>query len=348
MKQKILLFISINLVFASQALYSQDFSNPGDYMTAISNAQTEMNQKYMAYMSATAHVRRARKIDKMRQQALESIDNSRSKTIDLPIYKGTDNSLRQSSIEYIKFCYNIFNDDYAKILNMEDIAEQSFDEMQAFLLLQEKINEKLDEANGKMKSATDAFAKKYKVNLIETKNDLTEKLDESGKLNHYRNQLYLIYYKCFWEDGEIVKAMNAGKITESEQGRNSLIRFADEGILGLDSLKNFQGDPALAVTCREILKFYKRMAEDAMPKLMDYFLKKENFEKIKKSFEAKSESDRSKKDIDAFNNGVKEINKATDTFNATNKKIDGERKDATNKWDEADKTFAETHMPYYK
>ena len=48
-------------------------------MTAISNAQTEMNQKYMAYMSATAHVRRARKIDKMRQQALESIENSRLK-----------------------------------------------------------------------------------------------------------------------------------------------------------------------------------------------------------------------------------------------------------------------------
>ena len=122
MKQKLFFFTLIILVFISQALHSQDLSNPGDYMTAISNAQTEMNQKYMAYMSATAHVRRARKIDKMRQQALESIENSRFKTIDLPIYKGTDNSLRQSSIDYIKFCYNIFNDDYTKILNIEYIA----------------------------------------------------------------------------------------------------------------------------------------------------------------------------------------------------------------------------------
>ena len=348
MKQKLFHFISIILVFASQALHSQDLSSPDDYMTAISNAQTEMNQKYMAYMSATAHVRRARKIDKMRQQALESIDNSRFKTIDLPIYKGTDNSLRQSSIDYIKFCYNVFNDDYAKILNMEDIAEQSFDEMQAFLLLQEKINEKLDEANDKMKVATDSFAKKYNVNLIESKNDLTEKLDESGKLNHYRNQLYLIYFKCYWEDGEIVKALNAGKITEAEQGRNSLTRFADEGLAGLDSLKNFEGDPALAITCREILKFYKSMAENDMPKQMDYFLKKENFEKIKKSFGAKSGSDRTKKDVDAFNEGVKEINKATATYNATNKKIDGERNDAANKWNDAEKSFADTHMPYYK
>ncbi|MEO8415771.1 MAG: hypothetical protein ABI472_19055, partial [Ginsengibacter sp.] len=58
-----------------------------------------------------------------------SIENSRFKTIDLPIYKGNDNSLRQSSIDYLKFCYNVFNDDYAKILNLEDIEEQSLFEI---------------------------------------------------------------------------------------------------------------------------------------------------------------------------------------------------------------------------
>jgi hypothetical protein len=348
MKQKLFFLVLIILTSIAKTSYAQDLSNPGDYMSAISNAQTEMNQKYMAYMSATAHVRRARKIDKMRQQALESIETSRFKTIDLPIYKGNDNSLRQSSIDYIKFCYNVFNDDYAKILNLEDIAEQSFDEMQAYILLQEKTTEKINEANNKMNEAEHAFAQKYNVNLIETKNDLTEKLDESGKLNHYRNQLYLIYFKCYWEDGEIVKALNAGKITEAEQGRNSLNRFADEGIAGLDSLKSFEGDPAMALTCKEILKFYKNMAENDMPKQMDYFLKKENFEKIKKSFDAKSGSDRTKKDVDAFNDGVKEINKATDTYNTINKKMNSERTDAENKWNDAEKSFADTHMPYYK
>lgn len=35
-------------------------------------------------MSAAAHSRKAKKIDKLRQQALESIENSRFKTNDLP------------------------------------------------------------------------------------------------------------------------------------------------------------------------------------------------------------------------------------------------------------------------
>jgi len=176
MKQILFFLLFIISTLNSETSFSQDLSKPGDYMTAISNAQKEMNQKYMAYMSAAAHGRKARKVDKLRQQALESIDNSRFKTVDLPIYKG-DNSLRQSSIDYIKLCYNVFNEDYARIVNMEDIAEQSFDEMQAFILLQEKTNEKIHEASGKMHDASKAFAEKYNVKIIESTDELSEKLE---------------------------------------------------------------------------------------------------------------------------------------------------------------------------
>src|SRR5436309_2861564 len=123
---------------------SQDLSNPGSYMTAIYNAHQEMNSKYMAYLSAAAHSSRKRKVEKMRSAALESISNSLSNTSELPYYKG-DNSLRKENMDYIKMCYNVFNEDYAKIVNMDEIAEQSYDEMQAYILLQEKTDEKLAE-----------------------------------------------------------------------------------------------------------------------------------------------------------------------------------------------------------
>src|ERR1700743_1893686 len=69
----------IALFFLLPAVSStaQNLDNPGAYMGAVNNAQTEMNQKYMAYMSAVAHGRRAKKIEKMRQQTLESITNAR-------------------------------------------------------------------------------------------------------------------------------------------------------------------------------------------------------------------------------------------------------------------------------
>ena len=139
-------FLLFFTFYLSPKANAQTIENAGDYMTAMTNAQTEMDQKYMAYISASAHSRRAKKIEKLRTQALESIDNAKYKTMALPKYKG-DNSLRQASIDYIQFCYRIFNDDYTKIVNMEEIAEQSVDQMQAYLLLEEKASEKLQEAS---------------------------------------------------------------------------------------------------------------------------------------------------------------------------------------------------------
>src|ERR1700733_11655237 len=85
--------------FFSCGIRAQTIENAGDYMNALANARVEMDQKYMIYISASAHSRRARKIEKLRGQALESIDNARLKTMALPRYKD-DNSLRQSSIDY--------------------------------------------------------------------------------------------------------------------------------------------------------------------------------------------------------------------------------------------------------
>ena len=347
MKHNLLLVLLFIYSITPATSSAQDLSNPGDYMTAFSTVQNDMNKKYMVYMSAAAHSRKARKIEKLRQQAVESIDKCRLKTVDLPIYKG-DNTLRKNSIDYIKLCYDVFNDDYAKIVNMEDIAEQSFDEMQAFILLQEKTNEKINDATNKMIAASKAFAAKYNVKIIEQKDELSEKLEVTGNLNHYKNAVYLIFFKCYWQDGEIVKAMNSGKITELAQARASLIRFADEGLTELNALKSFAGDPMLANTCKKALQFYKNMAENDLPKQIDYFLKKENFEKLKKAYETKSESERTQKDVNAFNNGVKEINNANNVFNNINKKVNTERNDIINNWNEAEKVFVDTHMPYYR
>jgi len=276
---------------------------------------------------------------------LESINNSRYKTIDLPMYKG-DNSLRQASIDYIKLVYSVFNEDYAKIVNMEEIAEQSFDEMQAMILLQEKTDEKLAEAATKRQAAATAFAAKYNVKVIESDDDLGQKLKETSDMNEYRNKIYLIFFKCNWQDNELVKAMIANKLTLVEQARTSLIRYADEGLATLATLKAFKGDNTLASACKQALTYYKKMAETEIPKQTDFFLKKENFEKLQKAMDKKTE--RTKEDVNTFNAAVNDINKASEAFNFTNKKINDSRNEAVNNWNEAQKTFADNNTPYYK
>jgi hypothetical protein len=340
----VVLFL-IYVPFKSQA---QMIENAGDYMTTLSNAQVEMDQKYMAYISASAHSRRAKKIEKLRVAALESINNAKYKTIDLPKYKG-DNSLRQASIDYIQFCYRIFNEDYTKIVNMEEIAEQSVDQMQAFLLLEEKTSDKLHEASENLALAEKQFAAKYNVNLVDSKNELTDKMGMAGKVNNYCDKLYIIFFKCNWEDGQLFKALNSQKVNDAEQARNSLISFAKEGLdqLKSDSLRTFQGNPVLAASCREALQFYNNMAQNEIPKLTDFYLKEENFDKIKKALEAKG-SNKTKDDVDQYNKAVKDINSSVNSFNELNQDLNKRRQEVVENWEKAEKEFRDELIPYYK
>ncbi|QNA44569.1 LIC11966 family surface protein [Lacibacter sediminis] len=322
--------------------------NPVEYMNMIEKAEEEANQKYLAYISTAAHSGRVKKIERMRQQVLDGIVSSRNKVIGLPIYK-SDKTLWQSSIDYLKLLYLVFSEDYAKIVNMEDIAEQSFNEMQAYLLLQEKTSEKLSEANMKRQLATKEFAARNNVQLVDGGTDeFAEKMKKAGDVVEYRNTVYLLFFKCNWQWNELNKAIKTNKVTDIEQARNAVITYAKEGLAVLDTMKNFSGDPSLANACKYALNQFKRMSENDVPKMTDFILKSENFEKVKKSFDSKSQRDRTQQDIDAYNKAVNEMNAAVNTFNSTGKFIGDTQSNIINTYNKADKDFADRHTPYFK
>ena len=241
------------------------------------------------------------------------------------------------------------NDDYSKIVNMEEIAEQSVDQMQAYLLLEEKTSEKLEEASGNLEKAEKEFAAKYSVTLIDTKNELSDKMTSAGFINRYCDRLYILFFKSNWEDGQLFNALNNHKINDAEQARNSLIHFSEEGLTALksDSLKDFKGNSGLANGCRQALEFYLNMAKNNIPKLTDFYLKQENFDKIKKGLEAKG-NNRTKQDVDEYNKAVKDMNASVGSFNQLNQDLNKSRQEASKNWEEAERTFRDDLMPHYK
>ncbi len=301
-------------------LNAQNIDNPGDYMTAISNAQMTMNKTYLSYMSAVAHNGSAKKVEKMRDQTLQSITDCKFKISELPYYKG-DNSLRKSSMDYVDVCYKVFNDDYAHLVNMEDLAEESFDEMQMYILLQEKIDEKIKEASDVVEKAQSDFAAKYNIQLIQTENEVSTNMEITSKVNHYHNQVYLLFFKCNWQDDQITQAVNAKKITGLEESRNALDQYAKEGLLALDTLSNYLGDHSLAQTCKQVLQYYQKYAENDLPKVEDFFLKEENYNKLKKDMDSKPQNNLTKDDVDTYNKAVKEYNALINSYNQLNANI---------------------------
>ena len=339
------IFTFLALLTISTCSFAQNFDNAGEYLSYIGKQQENITKKYLSYTSASAHGKREKKVEALRNKLINEVEESRMNISGMPAFKN-DKAYRDTAVSFMKLYYNVLNEDYSKIINMEEIAEQSYDDMEAYLLAQEKVNEKLQQGNERMRIAEAAFAAKNNINLISSQSELGDKLEQVHQLNGYYHQVYLLFFRPYKQEAYLMEAISKGNITGIEQNKNALLKYAQEGLDKLNAIKAFQGDNSMLSACKTMLSFYVKEVNDKMGAISDFFLTKERFDKIKKEFDKKSEP--SKDDIAAYNKGVADINKASDTYNKNNDVLNQQRKEALNNWNSTEKAFFDEHTPHYK
>jgi len=343
MKQ--LYFVIFSLVILNFCAAAQDYNVPVEYLNAISQQRENVSKKFMAYVSASAHGKKAKKVEALRAKLLDEVQEAKMNINALPSFKG-DKSYRDSTVNFLKLYYNVLNEDYSKIINMEEIAEQSYDAMEAYMLAQEMVNKKLEEGNNRIKLATETFAAKNNITLTKDQTELGEKMKQVQEVNKYHTVIYLIFFKPYKQENYLFEAVSKNNITGIEQNKSSLLRYAQEGLEKLKSIKAFEGDNGLLSACKTVLNFYVKEVNDKMNTVSEFYLTKERFETIKKEFEKKSSPSQS--EVDAYNKSVKDINTASEAFNNTNQSLDRERKDVLNEWNKSVNAFFDEHTPRYK
>jgi len=343
MKQLFLLLTGS--LFLNITAGAQDYGNPGEYLGAINVQSVNISKKFLSYTSASAHGKRAKKVENLRMKLLDEVQEARMNISGMPSFKG-DKSFRDTSVSFMKLYYNVLNEDYSKIINMEEIAEQSYDAMEAYIMAQEMVSKKLDEANEKMKLAVETFASKNNITLTKSQSEMDDMMSQVGKINKYYHQLHLIFFRPYKQEENMLEAVEKSNITGIEQNKSSLLKYAQEGLQKTAAIKPFDGDNSLLAACKAMLNFYVMEANDKMNTVSEFFLTKERFESIKKEYEKKSSP--SKQDIDAYNKSVNDINKASQAFNTTNQALYKQRKEALNDWNKAVNAFFDEHTPHYK
>jgi hypothetical protein len=333
------------LVTVVSLSFAQDLENPGNYMSYINDKERLVTKTYLNYMSAVSHGKSARKVEKLREKVLNTIFETRMDISGTPPFRG-DRSLRDASVARLKTCYSVFNEDYGKIVNLEEIAEQSYDAMEAYMLAQQKAGEKLDEAGDVRENIAKQFAAKHNVNIIDTKDELVLKAEKSAQVIDYYNKVYLIFFKSNKQEAYLTEAANAGDVNAVEQNRNALLKYATEGLQALEGVKAFDSDLTLVTACKKALLFYKNECEHKSQVVSDYLMANENFKKLKKAFDQKPAAKRTQADIDQFNKSVDEINKVGKEFNKANNELNNERTALLNMWNKTVQTFMDMHMPY--
>ena len=165
----------------------------------------------------------------------------------------------------------------------------------------------------------------------------------SVRLNNYRDKVFAVFNKCNSQDEKINDAIKIKNINEIESGRKALLQCAVEGMKELDAIESFDGDPSLKYSCRDVLKFYKQLAESDLTQVRDFFIVEENFLKLKQEFEKKPAKRHSQAEIYAYNNEIKKYNVAGIRYAQISSFIAASRKLTLYNWNASVKIFMDSH-----
>lgn len=342
MKKTLTLIACIILLGRLQA---QQPTTAVSYLEFIGNQFNNISNDMMSYTSAVSHGKSARKVEKRRNELMQTIREAETNVRKLKPFNG-DAALRDTVSSYFKLSRLVLNEDYAKIVNMEEVAEQSYDKMEAYMLAKEMAEDKLDKALERANSEYQGFASRNNIKLLEGSSKLSEKMKQTGKVMKYYNVIYLIFFKSYKDEAYFMDALSRNDVSAIEQTKNSLKNSVLDGSKKLIPVNAFENDKSLKAACEKLLQFYQYESSDKTSELTDYILKKEKFEKAKKVLDAKR--DKSQADIDSFNKLVKEYNDSVTKYNNLNNDLNKKRNEALNNWNKASAEFLDNHVPKHK
>lgn len=323
--------------------YGQKIDNAGEYLSFIGKEFKQITNEMWDYTSAAAHGKSARTVENKRKEIVLQLSKSISKIERMPGFKG-DASYKDSVVSYLKLNKIVLNEDYAKIVDMEEIAEQSYDAMEAYMLAKEKADDKMEAASLMIDEQEKKFAAGNGITLVESNDKVSKKLEEAGKVYKYYNVIYLIFFKSYKQELYVLDAQNKGDFNAMEQNKNALAKTSAEGKAKLAELKPYKGDNSVKTACLELLNFYEKETVK-FTDISSFFLKKEKFDKIKASFDAKKPAQRTKADVDQFNAAVNEFNAASNKYNATNQELNQNRAKLIDRWNDASEKMIDKFVP---
>lgn len=339
--------VSVFAVLLLIAFNSHGQADPSAYLGLIGDQFQKISHEMMTYTSAVNHGKSARKVEKRRSELMQQVKESETTVRRMKPFNGVT-TLRDSMAAYFRLTSIVLNQDYGKILDLEDIAEQSYDAMEAYMLAKEKAEEKLDAAHENATAQYETFASENNIKLIKSKDELSTKLEKTNRVGAYSNKAYLLFFKSYKNEAYLLEAMSRDNITAVEQSRNALSASATEDLAKTGELGSFNGDASLKTALQQMLNFYKTEANDKLKAYTEFLVSKDNFEKIKKTFEGLPASKRTKENVDTYNKAVNDFNTRVNASNSTNQELNKKRNEVYKKWVDTYEDFLDKHTPKYK
>ena len=114
--------IILTLLFTSFGLSS--FSQTAvSYMEKITEESKKIQADMWDYTNAVSHGKSARKVEKRRSELLTTSQQALNRVSGMQAYEGST-TYRDSVVSFLRINYLVLKEDYAEIVDMEEIAEK--------------------------------------------------------------------------------------------------------------------------------------------------------------------------------------------------------------------------------
>nr|WP_321228244.1 hypothetical protein [uncultured Psychroserpens sp.] len=339
----ITLKLTLVFLFVATSITAQTFNNASEYLDFVAEEQEEITKNMWKYTKAVAHSKSDRSIDGKRKKLLKTIDQAIAKITKADGFG--DDDYKSKVLKHMTFNKNLLNQDYAKIIDMKEVAEQSYDAMEAYVLAQEMADQKMEESQQEYERNFYEYAAKHDIQIIESESDLGKKMKISNDVFEHYHDMYLTYFKVYINEIYLMDAIEKNDVSAIQQNANALVAAAKEGLELLETKEAYKKDQSVINATKKAFEFFIDEGENQIPIITEFLIVNEDFEKIKSTLEQTNERKRTKEQVDNYNKKVKEVNEGADNYNKVNAALNTKRQNAINGLNNANANFLSKHIP---
>lgn len=336
----------IPLLILSSSMNAQKFRRAIDYMDFISRQQVLIVKSSWRYTQAVAHSKNDRTIEKKRTILIRSIDRAIMKISKAEGFEG-DTEYKNKVLNNLEINKSLLLNEYSDIIDMQEVADQSYDAMEAYILAQELADKKMAEAQKEYEDNFYAYAKEYDIKISEGQSELGKKMEISNEVFDYHNDLYLIFFKVYFTEGTLLDGISKKDISAIQQNINALKMALKEGTTDIDSKKLYKKDERIAKATKEVFLIYQDEIDTKIPEIIEYLVLEEDLVKLQNALEKTAENSRTQTQKDQYNNKLEQLDVKRETVNKLIEQLFKERSKKLERLDRANSKFLDKHVPKY-
>ena len=242
-------------IFGSKLSFSQDLSSAVDYYNNIVEAQNEVVDPQIVFLSFTLQSDNYSETKRKQQQLIKQLKRIHSKVDKTPAF--LDNrSLKFALMDMLNKHISIYENNFAEVVELKNNSYSSYEAMANYFDAHEKAELSLESSHNQFLVALQAFVRRY--NLESQGNRLLPpaSLEQIREASVFSRDIFLTYFNVYQVHRQFLDAFDEKNSEMMNQLRSKLLRVAAEALRNLESNNGINGDLGYLSSAKQLINFY--------------------------------------------------------------------------------------------